>query len=234
MMKFLCIILTSTLLYTIILRILKQEKSNKGILLYQKAEGVSSVFSELIKDVQVNSATKDPVAVAKELRKMIRDYDPTKPVPIIDIVKQMGFAIKIADELPNDDSGVIMIAPELNDIIGNSKCVLISGKIKYGKRRFVLAHEIGHYLFDFDGINSPRYVHNFVRSYNKVSTDDPKEQKVNKFAAELLMPEEIFRDEYSKLKVDGSFTLTDIIIKLSEFFETTTKSVETRITELGI
>ncbi len=192
------------------------------------------MFSEWIKDVQSTATKQDPVAVAKELRSQIKDYDTNRPVPIIDIVKQMGFVIKIADELPNDDSGVIIIDPELNDIIGNSKCVLISGKIKYGKRRFVLAHEIGHYLFDFDGTNKSRYVHNFVRSYNKCSTEDPAEQKVNQFAAELLMPQDIFVREYKKLKASGSLSLTDVIIKLSEFFETTTKSVEMRIAELKL
>lgn len=233
-MTFPFIVLTFLLLCATIFRVLNQTKGNKNKLFYWKIGGVSSMFSALIKDVQTNPTLQDPVDVARKLRNMIKDYDPGKPVPIIDIVKQMGFVIKIADTLPNDDSGIIMIDPELNDVIGNSKCVLISGKIKYGKRRFVLAHEIGHYLFEFDGAKEPRYVHSFVRSYNRASTSNPTEQKVNKFAAELLMPEEIFKTEYEKLKTNKNLTLTDSIIRLSEFFETTTKSVETRITELEI
>lgn len=223
------IILTLVVIYATITRILNK---NDEKMLYQKTGGVSSMFSTLIKDVQSNPASNNPIDVAKKLRNMIKDYDPTKPVPIVDIVKQMGFAIKIADTLPNDDSGIILIDPELNDIIGNSKCVLINQKIKYGKRRFVLAHEIGHYLFEFDGINESRYVHSFVRSYNKTSASDPTEHKVNKFAAELLMPAEIFETEYKKLKNSKDLGSTDIIVTLSTFFETTTKSVEMRIIEL--
>lgn len=58
-----------------------------------------------------------------------------------------------------------------------------------GRRRFTLAHEIGHYLIDratqFD------CTHNDLCYHSKKII----EKRANRFAAELLMPEGIFREE---------------------------------------
>ena len=88
-------------------------------------------------------------------------------------------------------------------------------------KRFTVAHEIGHFVCDsaylkehkelFDGIEDGAY--------------DPREVRANEFAAELLMPQEEFIDQYQKLKKD--------IVKLSNHFETSQQSIFFRIFSLG-
>lgn len=59
------------------------------------------------------------------------------------------------------------------------------------RQRFTIAHEIGHYVLNHIPDNGDK---NFIMR-DEVSTkgNDPKEVAANKFAAELLMPEELIR-----------------------------------------
>lgn len=188
------------------------------------------MYSELIKDVQNNGDKYTPESVAKRILDIAKYKSSDKPVPIVDIVNRMGFHIILVDELPNDDSGIIMIDPSLEENFGSTKCVAITKKIKYGKRRFVLAHEIAHYLFDFNNDTKT----NYISSYNASNLEEDNEIKANKFAASLLMPENMFVDEFRKMKHERELSLAEIIVDLSKVFETTTKSVERRIDELSL
>lgn len=92
---------------------------------------------------------------------IIRDCNVNKPTPIIDIAKKMGFTIKLSSNLSNNILGFILVNPDLYKTIGNNKCIVINKNIKYKERRFVLAHEIGHYLFDFNSNENIRFSHIF-------------------------------------------------------------------------
>ena len=199
---------------------------------YKIIEGRLIMFRDLINEIHRSQIDCDPSDIANNFLKIIEYKNIENPVPIVEIVKNMGFMVKMADELPNNASGIILIAPELEERYHTTKCVLISNKIKYGKRRFVLAHEIGHYLFDYSSQTEARFVHRFIASYNKDTIDEPNERKVNMFAAALLMPEIMFKNKYSEFIEENDLLTT--IMRLSEIFQTTTKSVEKRISELGL
>lgn len=195
---------------------------------------VTRVFREIISNAQ-SKKTKDPAKIATAILGEIKKCNKggnIYPVPVVDIANKMGFVVKLVEKLPNHDSGAIIIDPELAESIGSDKCILINNNIKCGKRRFVLAHELGHYLFDFDGASKVRFKHAFVRSYNIANNDLESEKNANKFANELLMPEKTFREEYEALP--ENLDLSSRIVKLSEKFGTTTKSIEYRITELKL
>lgn len=94
-----------------------------------------------------------------------------------------------------------------------------------GKRRFVLAHELGHYEMH--------------KSLLSIHADDQKslsewrdniryEVEANQFAAELLMPEELFKQEVFRKQF--SFLLIEY---LSNRFQTTKTSTLIRYSNLG-
>ena len=100
--------------------------------------------------------------------------------------------------------------------------------------RFVIAHEIGHYLFDFNEQTEAQFSHIFKEHYNKESQHDPNELRVNQFAACLLMPRSAFSESFEKLKSNPDLSLADIISTLAEQFAVTPKAATARIQELGL
>src|SRR5690606_12319429 len=84
------------------------------------------------------------------------------------------------------------------------------------KRRFVLAHELGHILLHADQEASFTDDDSTLEAYKR----GPQEVEANDFASELLMPEELFRDCCFKKKFSP-----DLIRSLSERFNTSLTSV---------
>ncbi len=194
-----------------------------------------NAFSELIKKVQENPLNHEPQEIADEILKLIGyDKERATSVPIVDIAKNMGFAVRVTNELPNNDSGFILISPSLKEKFNSTKCIFLSKKIKYGKSRFVIAHEIGHYLYDFNEFKKSEFSHIYSDGYNKNTQEEPSEQKANKFAAALLMPKDRFSQRYTEMLDEGMFSKADVVYELSNAFEITTKSVDKRIKGLEL
>ena len=193
------------------------------------------LFSQLIREIQSNPGGAAPEQTATKILKIVKyDEKSTSAVPIVDIAKNMGFFVNITDNLPNNDSGFIIISPELKEQFSSNKGIVVSDKVKYGKARFVIAHEIGHYLFDFNEQAEPQFSHIFTEHYSKDSQDDPDELRVNEFAACLLMPRSNFSASFEKLKTNADFSPADIISALAEQFAVTPKAATARIQDLGL
>lgn len=181
--------------------------------------------SEAIKTIQVNQKSILPKEAAKNI---LSDTNQKFPVEISIIAKKMGFKVILANHLPDNDSGIIIVGDKAQEKFNHRQCVFINKYMKPRKRRFVLAHEIGHYLLTFD----PSQEENFVSSYDKKVSDET-EAKVNAFATNLLMPEEAFIVKYNQLK-QQEFKLYRIVEVLADTFGVTEKMVLNRIRELEI
>ncbi|MFQ5962863.1 MAG: ImmA/IrrE family metallo-endopeptidase [Candidatus Scalinduaceae bacterium] len=97
-----------------------------------------------------------------------------------------------------------------------------------GKKRFTLAHELGHYLLtkhltpsDISFECTDEDIHHFGEK-------DNKESDVNAFAAELLMPEEFFRE-----RIRLSDLTYELIDSLTKDFDTTLTATGRRFVELS-
>ncbi|MNV69463.1 hypothetical protein D3C71_1623750 [compost metagenome] len=89
------------------------------------------------------------------------------------------------------------------------------------RQRFTIAHELGHFSRHRGG--QAEFVdQNFFRN----GDSSPMESEANRFAGELLMPEEVFR-KYVKL-FDGS------IEELGKHFKVSTLAVRVRAKMLGM
>ncbi|MDR0443752.1 MAG: ImmA/IrrE family metallo-endopeptidase [Treponema sp.] len=119
-------------------------------------------------------------------QKIKNAYNHTKnslPVDIKLIMKDRKIIVK-ETKLPDDISGVL-------DTRGERPIVLVQKEHDKKRRRFSLAHELGHYILN----SSPRGVHldrhTYFRSNLSSAGTDMEEKKANRFAAELLMPSDI-------------------------------------------
>ena len=70
--------------------------------------------------------------------------------------------------------------------------MLINAYENRGHQRFTMAHEFGHYIFEYDGKSD------FTDEYSldKERLTSETEIRVNRFATALLMPKDIFTDKY--------------------------------------
>lgn len=153
------------------------------------------------------------------------------PIPIVKIIDDLGFFIYVVDlkvDFANDSlSGFISIGEETKNIFGNDKVICISKNEPIEMQRFILAHEFAHYLFDFNEQGETT----FFNTFDTEKSDTEEEQIPSRFAAELLMPSNIFTRRYNEL---SKLTQYEKINALSDEFNTPQKSVIKRFGELNL
>jgi len=137
----------------------------------------------------------------------------------------------IFDEETYDYSGCISIV--------NSKArIEISPLDPDTRQRFTIAHEIGHYLYDFpENLNDVTKEDSRItdKKFYRGNKSDPKEVRANRFASQLLMPKDMvvssakeILDEHDEMEAD-LFTR-----KMAEIFNVSMQAVEIRLSQLGI
>lgn len=109
---------------------------------------------------------------------------------------------------------------------GSSALITVNSDIKSkGQKRFVMAHEFGH--FNLHNGLQPFFTCD-DNSFNQWLSQGEHEREANEFAAELLLPKKILNTECSS----NSFSV-DLIRYLSERFETSLTATSIRVVEQG-
>lgn len=173
----------------------------------------SSAFSEKkINDIDVKIKT------INEIREKAKEQGiQTTPLDIKSVIEHV-FHIKICEtDLGKSVSGFL-------EKIGGSWVIYVNKYENEYRKRFTLAHELGHFISHKDNYASGAIVKDqiFFRDENT----DEKEQQANNFAAELLMPEDEFKSFINK----GDNT----ILKLADRFQLSTAAVRYRAYKLGL
>lgn len=127
--------------------------------------------------------------------------------------------------------GATLIEKPLNNsegriVFGKEKAIItVSSSIEYeGKKRFVIAHELGH----FEMHRNLLLVHNDTDATLEYFKNGHQETEANEFASELLMPESLFRKECNDKKF-----CPELLRDLSERFKTSITSTAYKYFELG-
>lgn len=170
--------------------------------------------------------------LAKTILQEIPYYHYKSPTPVIKIGGEFGIDTYKTDKLPKDLSGIIFIGGTTEKIYGKDKIILVDENDSLKHQRFVIAHEIAHYLLDCltdATYNDSRKL--FSEGYPKHNHDSVKERKADMFAAELLMPTTLFIEQYNIAKEENSNPMF-IIMYLSDYFQTKMSSIEKRIVEV--
>lgn len=159
-----------------------------------------------------------PKLRAKEL---LREYENISlPVDPKKIAEAKGIIVKEDDV--EGYTGMLLV-------VNSSALISIKRGIREpGKKRFTLAHELGHYFL-------PNHITHLNTNFRCTETDlnnfgqkGNKESEANEFAAELLMPEEAFieRIKYNDLSYD-------LIQSLTKDFDTSLTATSIRFVELN-
>lgn len=135
---------------------------------------------------------------------------------VLDIANKLGLEVYSANFEDNNISGFIEINEDTNE-----KKIVINASQPQARRRFTLAHEIGHYVLDHLTSGCKEY-----RRVDYLNEDNTEHEKqANKFAAMLLMPEQMIRTAWS------IFRKAEI---LSAIFGVSIQAVNIRLTNLGL
>lgn len=141
--------------------------------------------------------------MAKFLRHLplqIREkYKGKLPVPVVAIAEDLGIGIYATNNFKRSESGSIRKDPE-------GYTIYIKENDSPARKRFTIAHEIGHYLMHSDLLDSGNELVDNVkqpfiqlnRKAGKKETfaEQEREVQANQFAAELLMPEQEFKKNW--------------------------------------
>lgn len=157
----------------------------------------------------------NPSSYAIELLHRCGLNDPTE-IPLETIVKGLGV---FYDEKPLKKCEGRIVSLEQKTLI------TINSDIAYvGKKRYAIAHEIGHFVMH---INKIPVITDSEENFVDWLKKGEHEQEANEFAAEFLMPRNIFSKE-CKSKISP-----DLIQHLSLRFQTSLTSTILRFVEFG-
>ena len=111
-------------------------------------------------------------------------------------------------------------------IPGGPSGVMVSSEIiEPGKVNFTAAHELGHLTIPSHANRTFKCDESSLNWFK--SKANPQELEANEFAAEWLLPKEMFRE-----KLKGREPGFDLILELCAIFETTITATATRLVEL--
>lgn len=166
---------------------------------------------------------------ANDVLKYFHIKDISSGVPIIEILTKLGFKIYQSDLSADGLSAYIAVDPKLKNIFGSNKITCVHSEDNIGHKRFALAHELAHYLFDF---NEDENLYYYDTYSVKEKNDKIEEKRANIFAANLLMPKEAFIEKFKEYKSLQS--KADIVNALEQYFLVSSTSVLKRLRELDI
>lgn len=146
----------------------------------------------------------------------------SSPVPIEEILRK--FNIRIGEASSKEYSG-LLIRKESGALIG------LNCDEPYSRRRFTMAHELGHFLFD---LSSDAFVDRIEhRDAKNVLNKDAKEIRADMFAAALLMPREFLKNDFTKIRQQGVF-LQEHLELLADKYAVSKQAMKYRLANLKL
>jgi predicted transcriptional regulator len=145
-------------------------------------------------------------------------FRPGAPVPTpVDDIAESLFSLRVIDDHHMTESGTL--DPSAYEVrVNAAECAAAPMR-----RRFTIAHEIGHYVLHAAGATGAVFCR---------VTDAPEapkqliEREANRFAAELLMPEDLVRAESVRLSSDCA--------AMADLFQVSAPAMGWRLYNLGL
>lgn len=133
--------------------------------------------------------------IKENIRKLKKKYSSSDPYELMDYLEIERFDVPLGHRL-----GCYMY-------LQRSKCIFLNADIEDDRiHRIVAAHELGH------AIQHPKINCSFIRNYTMYSKNI-FEIEANKFAAELIIPDEVLI-EYQGMTVDQIAAYLNVIPEL--------------------
>jgi Zn-dependent peptidase ImmA (M78 family) len=153
---------------------------------------------------------------------------PLPPIPVEELARQRGARLSF-EPFEGDVSGMIL-RDEERIVIG------VNSAHAHTRQRFTIAHELGHLLLhEGRRIIIDRSLRLNLRDSRSALATSREEIAANAFAAELLMPEAILREEVARV-VERRPGISDtyLVQELARKFDVSEQAMTYRLVNLGI
>lgn len=142
----------------------------------------------------------------------------------VDAVRLSAFFGFVVDQkdMPANEDGCVSVSENQED-----KSIEVNINRSIETKRFIITHELAHYLLHYSGEN-----HFFMHREN-TKGKNLEENDADYLAACLLMPPKSFKKEFDRLK-KNKYTHSEIVRELQEKFRTPIESIERRIIEICV
>lgn len=169
--------------------------------------------------------TKQHLTPLTMAQKILMKHGTSLPIDVEGIAKAHNITIRM-EELEDSVSGLLVIKANLVTLGVNKSH-------HPNRQRFTIAHELGHFLLHGQDIKV--FVDDLpvVLFRNQTSSEGTQHQEVeaNTFAAALLMPEDLIREQLSLRPIDA---FDDVSVKhLATQFGVSVRAITIRLTKLG-
>jgi Zn-dependent peptidase ImmA (M78 family) len=153
----------------------------------------------------------------------------TAPIDVERLAASVGLRVIATDDLGADVSGLLVSRDGAASIAVRKTDPLV-------RRRFTIAHEIGHFVMRHhlrrnELVHADEHAQVMYRSPKASEGLDPLEVEANQFAASLLMPSKLVREEAAKLQRP---IFEDDVKVLANAFKVSEQAMTIRLTTLGL
>jgi Zn-dependent peptidase ImmA (M78 family) len=128
-------------------------------------------------------------------RKLIKDMNIKAPPVLIEEVAKFAGLDVIPYDFAEEVSGVLVVSDSLKAIGVNKIHATV-------RQRFSIAHELGHYMLGHNDYFFLDFSDSALENLSRDEIDKDAEIEANEFAAELLMPSELIKEDYKVNKMD--------------------------------
>lgn len=187
-----------------------------------------SSFKEAVKDLRERYKNTDCDDAAREAADIVRLQfsDKTFPFKIGKALRELGFNVWVKNFKDKDLSGILAINVDEKTKLAAT----VNANDNHGHQAFTLAHELAHYIFDVDDLDNKKFVANYRTDID--SSTDFSENRANRFAANLLMPQTEFNEIYQKVSGIKNANVRSSL--MASYFGVSSTAINRRIVELGI
>lgn len=171
--------------------------------------------------MKIDDVGGNPKKIASSVLQQIQELP--LPIPIQDIAKALGI-YEIREESIASFEGAL-IAP----IEKNEGAILVNAKQTRKRKRYTIAHELGHYLNPWHESLPHKKVHcdskdMTIEGHKTNNREIKMEIEANEFAAEILMPSHLFQKRIQDNRELG----LECIISLADIFEVSREATARR------
>lgn len=148
------------------------------------------------------------------------------PVDPAAVASRLGLTVRF-EQFSDDLSGVLMRKPEGTIVAVNTYHVP-------ARQRFTIAHEIGHFVLQHKG---DLFVDQTVlnrRDGRSSYAIDAQEIEANAFAAALLMPRQLVKDELLSLVKSVGIEQRKLATEMARRFQVSEQAMSFRLVNLGL
>lgn len=201
--------------------------------------GKKEITEQYILDAR-SKFQNDKYDVQKIVQYIIENLDIHEiPVNVWQIARDLGLEVLEANFKNKNVSGSIIVTEKIPDLLksfNTNKAIILNRDEDSKVQAFTVAHELGHYVMDISGETSFFENYHISKEKKKFLTEKERQRKLiedraDKFAAMLLMPEKEFIEYYENSIMKNT---KEIYEEMANKFMVPVEGVKKRFDELNI